>query len=77
MVMRRGLTVATAGVLLGLLGAFLTNRLLVSLLYDVSPTDGVTLLLATALLLAVAGLATAIPARLSTRVDPLLALRVD
>jgi ABC-type antimicrobial peptide transport system permease subunit len=77
MVMRRGLTVATAGVLLGLLGAFLTNRLLGSLLYDVSPADGVTLLVATALLLAVAGLATAIPARLSTRVDPLLALRVD
>jgi putative ABC transport system permease protein len=77
MVMRRGLTVATGGVLVGLLGAFLANRLLVPLLYHVAPTDGMTLLVATAVLLGVASLATAIPARLSTRVDPLLALRAD
>ena len=77
MVMRRGLTVAAGGVLVGLLGAFLASRLLVPLLYNVAPTDGVTLLVATAVLLGVASLATAIPARLSTRVDPLLALRAD
>ena len=77
MVMRRGLAVATGGVLVGLLAAFLANRLLVALLYNVAPTDGVTLLVATALLLGVASLATAIPARLSTRVDPLLALRAE
>jgi len=77
MVMRRGLAVATGGVVVGLLGAFLANRLLVALLYDVTPTDGVTLLVATAVLLAVASLATAIPARMSTRVDPLLALRAE
>jgi len=77
MVMRRGLTVAAGGVLVGLVGAFLANRLLVRLLYNVAPTDGVTLLVATAVLLGVASLATAIPARLSTRVDPLLALRAD
>jgi len=77
MVMRRGLTLATAGVLVGLLGAFLANRLLVPLLYNVAPTDVVTLLFATAALLGVASLATAIPARMSTRVDPLLALRAE
>jgi ABC-type antimicrobial peptide transport system permease subunit len=77
MVMRRGLTVATGGVLVGLFGAFLANRLLVPLLYNVAPTDGVTLLVATAVLIGVASLATAIPARLSTRVDPLLAIRAD
>jgi predicted permease len=77
MVMRRGLAVATGGVLVGLLGASLANRLLVPLLYDVAPTDGVTLLVATAVLLGVASLATAVPARLGTRVDPLLALRAD
>ena len=77
MVMRRGLTVAMAGALVGLFGAFLANRLLLPLLYNVAPTDGVTLLVATGILLGVAGLATAIPARLSTRVDPLLALRTD
>ncbi len=77
MVMRRGLAVATGGVLVGLFGAFLANRLLVPLLYNVAPTDGVTVLVATAVLISVACLATSIPARLSTRVDPLLALRAD
>jgi predicted permease len=77
MVMRRGLAVASGGVLGGLGGILLANRLLVPLLYHVAPTDGVTLLVATAVLLGVASLATAIPARLSTRVDPLLALRAE
>ena len=77
MVMRRGLIIATLGLALGLLGAFLANRLLVALLYDVSPTDGVTLLVAAGVLLGVAGVASIIPARLSTRVDPILALRAD
>jgi putative ABC transport system permease protein len=77
MVMRRGLAVAASGVFVGLLGALLANRLLVPLLYEVSPTDGVTLLLATGFLLGVASLATAVPALLSTRVDPVLALRTE
>ncbi|MFL5496808.1 MAG: ABC transporter permease [Gemmatimonadales bacterium] len=77
MVMRRGLIIATVGLVLGLLGTLLANRLLVALLYDVSPTDGVTLLVAAGFLFGVAGLASAIPARLSTRVDPMLALRAD
>jgi hypothetical protein len=77
MVMRRGLAVAASGVFVGLLGTLLANRLLVPLLYEVSPTDGVTLLLATGFLLGVASLATAVPALLSTRVDPLLALRTE
>jgi ABC-type antimicrobial peptide transport system permease subunit len=77
MIMRRGLTIATVGLVVGLIGAFLANRLLAALLYDVSPTDGVTLVLAAAVLVSVAGLASAIPARLSTRADPLLTLRAD
>jgi predicted permease len=77
MVMRRGLIIGSAGLVVGLLGALMTNHLLVGLLYDVSPTDGLTLVAAAGLLLIVAGLASAIPARVSTRVDPLLALRAD
>ncbi len=77
MVMRRGLIIATLGLALGLIGAFLANRLLVALLYDVSPTDGVTLLVAAGALLGVAGVASIVPARLSTRVDPILALRAE
>lgn len=77
MMMRRGLMIGSVGLLLGLVGALLGNNLLAALLYEVSPTDGLTLVLAGALLLTVAGLASAIPARSSTRVDPLVALRAD
>jgi predicted permease len=77
MVMRRGLAIGTVGMVLGLLGAVLANRLLAALLYGVSATDGLTLAAAAGLLLSVAALASAIPARSSTRIDPLLALRAD
>jgi putative ABC transport system permease protein len=77
MVLRRGLAIAGVGVVVGLLGALLVNRLLVALLYGVSPTDGVTLVVSAGFLLGVAALASAVPARLTTRVDPLLALRSD
>jgi predicted permease len=75
MVLRRGLVIAAAGSLLGLLGALLTNQLLAALLYEVSPTDGTTLAAVTALLLAVAALASVIPARSCTRIEPVVALR--
>jgi hypothetical protein len=77
MVMRRGLAIGIAGLAPGVLGALLANHLLVALLYEVSPTDGVTLVVAAGLLLSVASVASAIPARFSTQVDPLLALRAD
>ena len=77
MVMRRGLAIGAAGLVPGLLGALLANHLLAALLYEVSPTDGVTLVVTAGLLLGVAGLASAIPAQFSTRVDPVSALRAE
>jgi predicted permease len=77
MVMRRGLTIGAAGLVFGLLGALLVNHLLMALLYEVSPTDGVTLAVAAGLLLSIAGLASAIPAVFGTRVDPAVALRAE
>src|SRR5438477_3614271 len=77
MVMRRGLAIAGAGSIVGLVGALLANRLLVVMLYEVSPTDGLTLALVTGSLLGVAALASVIPARSSTRNDPMNALRAD
>jgi putative ABC transport system permease protein len=77
MVLRRGLTIAATGMAAGLLGAFAANRLLRAMLYEVSPTDGVTLALVAALLFAVAMVATFIPARSSTRIDPMIALRAE
>ena len=77
MVMGRGVAIASAGLAAGLLGALLANRLLGSLLYEVSPTDGVTLSVVAILLFIVAALASVVPARASTRIDPAHALRAE
>jgi predicted permease len=77
MVLGRGLAIAVAGTAIGLLGAVLANRLLAGMLYEISPTDGVTLVLVSGLLLIVATLASLIPARAGTRIDPVLALRAE
>lgn len=77
MVIRRGLAIAAVGLTLGIGGALLTNRLLSALLYDVSPTDAVTLAVVAGMLLSVALLASGIPAHSSTRIDPVKALRTE
>jgi putative ABC transport system permease protein len=77
MVLGRGLTIAAVGISFGLAGALAANKLLTSLLYHVSPTDAGTMATVSLLLLVVAGGATALPARASTRVDPVIALRTD
>ena len=77
MVLARGLTIAGAGIGLGIAGAIGTGRLLTGLLYGTSPTDPVLLAAACAGLLVVNGLATIIPARAAARVDVVRALRVD
>src|SRR5207244_12450242 len=77
MVMRRGLTIAGVGAVVGLLGALLATRLLVALLYDVTPTDLTTLTAVTGLLIGVTELASLIPARSTTRIDAVVALRAE
>lgn len=77
LVLRRGMELAAAGTLLGLLGALAANRLLAAMLFEVSPTDAPTLGLVAMLLLAVAALASIIPARSSSRIEPVVALRAD
>jgi predicted permease len=77
MVMRRGLAIAAAGVGAGLAGALLANRLLSAMLYQVSPTDGLTLAVVAGVLLAIATIACVIPARSITRIDPVRALRAE
>ena len=66
-----------SGALLGLLGAWLSARLLESLLFQVRAHDPLLLFLALAILLAVAFLAAFIPARRAMRVDPMVALRYE
>ena len=77
LVLGRGMLLALVGVAIGVLGALGAGRALVSLLYDVSPTDPATLIGGTSLLLVVAALACVIPARRATRVDPMVALRYE
>jgi len=77
MVMRRGLRIASVGLGAGLLGSLATHRLMASILFGVSPTDGLTLAIVAGGLLLLAGLAGVIPARSSARVDPVVALRAD
>lgn len=77
MMLREGMALAAAGVVLGLLGSFGFGRAIESLLYEVTPTDASTLVVTSALLLGIAALASLLPARRATRVDPVEALRAE
>jgi len=77
MVLRNGFSLAVIGVLLGLAIAFATTRLLSSLLFGVSATDPWIFVIDAVLLIAVALVASYMPARRATRIDPLEALRYE
>jgi ABC-type antimicrobial peptide transport system permease subunit len=77
LVVRRGLLLAVAGVVVGVPAALLLTRAMQSLLYGVSASDAGTYVGVAALLTAMAILASYLPARRATRVDPMLALRSD
>ena len=76
-VVGEGLKLAVVGVAIGLAGSLALTRLMSSLLYGVSTTDSQTFIGVSLLLTFVALLASYIPARRATRVDPLVALRYE
>ena len=77
LVLREGLVIITAGLIVGLAGALALTRLLQALLFGVSPTDPLTFVVVAAVLTVVALVATFLPARRAARVDPLPALRTE
>jgi putative ABC transport system permease protein len=77
LILKHGLILAGAGLAVGLLGSVVFTRLMASLLFGVSPTDGITLTAVAVLLVGVAMLACYVPARRATQVDPMVALRYE
>jgi predicted permease len=77
LVLRRALTLAIAGILLGVASSLALARMMEKLLFGIAPTDPVTFLGTSALLVGVAAAACYLPARRATRVDPIVALRCD
>ncbi len=75
LVVGQGMMPVIAGIGLGLAGALAGTRVLRGLLFGVGPTDAITFVVVTAFLLAVALLASYLPARRAARSDPMIALR--
>ena len=77
LVLQQGMRLVAVGVILGLIGAWMLSRVVASQLYGVSARDPLTYAAVALVLAGVALLATYLPARRATRVDPMLALRSE
>ena len=77
LVLGHGLRLAALGLAIGVLGAFGLTRLLASMLFGVGKQDPLTMISVAIALLAIALLASLLPARRATKVDPLVALRCE
>jgi ABC-type antimicrobial peptide transport system permease subunit len=75
LIVRQGLEMAGAGIVVGLVGAAALTRVMTSLLFGISTTDRVTFSVVPVILASIAFLASYLPARRATRVDPVIGLR--
>jgi predicted permease len=77
LVLRKGLILSATGIVLGLIATVSVTRLMTSVLFEVRPGDPLILGLAALILGSIAMLASYLPARRATKVDPMLALRYE
>jgi predicted permease len=77
LVFRQAAKLVGTGIALGLAAAALVSRAIATLLYGISPVDGVTLACVTTVLIFVASLAVYVPARRAAKADPMESLRHD
>jgi putative ABC transport system permease protein len=77
LVVGQGLSLTLTGVAIGIVAALGVTRLMASLLYPVKPADPATFVVVSLILMGVASLASYVPARRATKVDPVEALRYE
>jgi len=77
LVLREGMAMAVAGVVLGTAISYVATRLLTALLFGITPTDAVSFALAAGCLLFFALIASYLPARKATAIEPVVALRAE
>jgi putative ABC transport system permease protein len=77
LIVRQGMVLAGIGLALGLAGAFALSRIITSQLYGIGAHDSMTFVGISLLLLVVSLLATALPARRASRIEPMIALRSE
>ena len=77
MVIRQGLLLVGAGLLIGVAGSLMLGQVIAGLLYETDPADLFTFVAVGALFVAAGAAACLVPARRATAVDPIVALRTD